>query len=106
MEIFDYVDAKKKKEKEDRKFLIRHDYVIAQVIAENILSGFDSKVIPRSLWEIYPGIFEADRIQYEQQEELRQIEEAKENRRARARAMEAKQLEKEIEEMEKMEGGE
>ena len=105
MEIFDYIEAKRRKEHEERKWLIRNMYIMAQVNAEHIGNYISKDVTPRMLWDIYPGEFEEDRIHAEQYQMHMEEEQAKANRLARAEAAAQQRFIQEMEELEKEEGG-
>lgn len=105
MEIFDYIEAKKMKEQEDRKWLVRNMFIMAQVNAEHIGGYIAKDVTPRMLWDIYPGSFEEDRAYAEEYRIRKEEEQAKANRIARAEAAAQQRFIKEMEELEKEEGG-
>lgn len=106
MEIFDYIEARRTKEDEERKWLIRNMFIMAQVNAEHIGNYISKDITPRMLWDIYPGAFEEDRRHAEEYQMRMEAEQAKANRLARAEAAAQRRFIKEMEELEKEEGGE
>ena len=105
MEIFDYIEAKRMKEHEERKWLIRNMFIMAQSTAEHIGNYISKDITPRMLWDLYPGEFEEDRKHAEEYQIRMEEEQAKANRIARAEAAAQRRFIKEMEALEKEEGG-
>ena len=68
-----------RKEKNDIKWKIQHDFIMAEVNSRYIFRE-EKQDIPHP-WEYYPGLFSNEKIQYKKQKEQKELEEYREKRR-------------------------
>ena len=100
MELFDVLEYKKQLEHQKQKEHVKTLWIMVCSLSEQIAATMSSEIVPRQLWDIFPGQFEEERTYAEEQRLEQDAEKAKANRRARAEAMKQRQL------MKEMEGGE
>ena len=68
-----------RKEKQNIKWKIRHDFITAEVNARYIFRE-EKQDIPHP-WEYYPGLFAEEKVKYEVQKEQVALEDYKEKRK-------------------------
>lgn len=84
MEIFDIMESFRRRERENRKWKIMHDFIMAEVQSRFLFTK-KGKPAPRP-WDYYPALFEEDRVQFEKEESEAEFEDYKSRRRARMEA--------------------
>ena len=82
-EIIDMLESYGRRKEQERKLKIQDDFIIAEVIALNILAPVagDKEAMPHP-WDYYPSFFEAEKKSWEENQLKQQMEDYKERRKA------------------------
>lgn len=77
------LESHSRRKEQERKLKIQDDFIIAEVIALNILAPVagDKGATPHP-WDYYPSFFEAEKKSWEENRLKEQMEEYKERRKA------------------------
>ena len=87
-EIIDMLESCGRRKEQERKLKIQDDFIIAEVIAANVLIPFgDNKSELPHPWDYYPGFFRKEKELWEENQLKQQMEEYYENRKAYIREM-------------------
>ncbi len=79
-DIYARIESANRKQKRE----INDQFRLAELIANNVWSGFNKDVKRAMPWDYYPELFKEDKIHYEAQMKKAELEEYKEKRRAKA----------------------
>ena len=82
-EIIDMLESYGRRKEQERKLKIQDDFIIAEVIALNILAPVagDKDAMPHP-WDYYPSFFEIEKKSWEENQLKRQMEDYRERRKA------------------------
>lgn len=80
VEIYDRLNGFRKRQEQDQRAAIIRDFVLAEVIAREVLSEKGAQ--PPKPWNYYPQLFRDEKKAYEEKIAADEMETAKENRRA------------------------
>lgn len=82
-EIIDMLESYGRRKEQERKLKIQDDFIIAEVIALNILAPVagDKEAMPHP-WDYYPSFFEAEKKSWEENQLKQQMEDYRERRKA------------------------
>lgn len=82
------LESYRRRKEQERKLKIQDDFIIAEVIAANVLIPFgDSKSELPHPWDYYPGFFQKEKETWEENQLKQQMEEYYENRKAYIKEM-------------------
>ena len=82
------LESYRRRKEQERKLKIQDDFIIAEVIAANVLIPLgDGKAEPPHPWDYYPSFFQKEKELWEENQLKQQMEEYYENRKAYIREM-------------------